>query len=109
MRMPAALAAIVSLLAACGGGGGGGPSNPAGGNANPPPVRTGGQSAAATATPVAGSVTQSSHVRDGVTADPVRASVSLDARGLLTADIGSGTGDWRLRNLPAWFRGYGGE
>ncbi len=102
-------------VAGCGGGGGGGPSNLADRNnprpmlADPPPVRTGGQSAAATATPVAGSVTQSSHVRDGVTADSVSASVSLDARGLLTADIGSGTGDWRLRNLPAWFRQHGSK
>ncbi len=53
-------------------------------------------SVAAVALPIAGSVTQSSDVSQGVTANTVTASVSLDSRGLLTADVrGSG---WRINN-----------
>lgn len=56
-------------------------------------------SVAAIALPVAGSVTQSSDVSQGVTANPVTASVSYDGRGRLTADI-TGSG-WRIRNRDA--------
>ena len=60
---------------------------------NDSPVRSS-HSIAATALPVAGSVTQSSDVSRGVTANIVTASVSVDSRGLLAADVrGSG---WRI-------------
>ena len=89
-------AAFAISLAACGGGGGGNSSSSSGGGGPPQaPVRSS-HSVAATASPVAGSVTQSSDVSHGVTANSVTASVSLDSRGLLTADVrGSG---WRFNN-----------
>ena len=90
-----AIAAAICILSltACGGGGGG--------STVPPPVRSSAADAA-TAVPVAGSVTQSSDVSQGVTANAIEASVALDERGLLTAEI-RGHG-WRIRNEPVRYR-----
>ena len=115
----AAAAICILFLTACGGGGsdstrsdvGGTPG--AGSGGTPGQIPGGGQapvrssvSIAATALPIAGSVTQSSDVSQGVTANTVEATVSLDSRGLLAADV-SGKG-WRIRNQAAWSRGREG-
>ena len=131
--MPAAAIVVAAMLAGCGGGGGGGSSNlggqPPGGDGGsggmppgddngaggqPPgdgggvvgfvPGPVGGQAEAATAEPIAGSVTQSSDTEQGVTANAVTASVSLDAKGLLNADV-SGAG-WRFRNERPFARSF---
>ena len=123
--IPSAAAILaVTMIAGCGGGGGGGTSNldgtpPADDSGSSPPAGGGGgvvgfvsgpfggQVEAATAEPVAGSVTQSSDTAQGVTANAVTASVSLDERGLLNADV-SGQG-WRFRNEKPYYRLVDGE
>ena len=122
--LSAAPIVVAALLAGCGGGGGGGTSNldgtPSAGDGPSGPSAgggsgvvgfvsgpVGGQVEAATAEPVAGSVTQSSDTAQGVTANPVTASVSLDDRGLLNADV-SGQG-WRFRNEKPYARVFDGE
>ena len=115
---------LVVTLAACGGGGGSpmtgsnGVSEAPGngmmpgdgqgddmtpgdgsGSTEAPPVREGGHAEAAVSLPIAGSVTQSSDSIGGVTANSVEASISLDSKGLLTADV-RGV-DWRISTEPA--------
>ena len=97
-HLSALAACLLLALAACGGGGSGSSSG------SPPevsvfvPGTAGGSSEAAVALPIAGSVTQSSDTLLGVTANTVDASVSLDSRGLLTAEI-RGNG-WAIQNEP---------
>ena len=94
-RLTAFAACLLLSLAACGGGGSGSPSKPAHETSVFVPGTAGGQSEAAIATPIAGSVTQSSDTAAGVTANAVHATVGLDSNGLLIADV-RGVG-WQLR------------
>lgn len=134
INLSAAAIVVVVMLAGCGGGDGGtpnfggAPSGDDGGSGGLPPGDdsgvgdqppgdgggvvgfvpgpVGGQAEAATARPIAGSVTQSSDTEQGVTANAVTASVSLDAKGLLNADV-SGAG-WRFRNEEPVLRAFEG-